>query len=94
MTFEDFVVYNREMGGRVLTTLARGARFVVRVGNESIFYTPESTGIERRHTFKFAKRVFERYEKTGSLKPVDYQNISKNVSYMLTLIAMYTKSKK
>ncbi|HEX9901709.1 MAG TPA: hypothetical protein VGB72_02485 [Acidobacteriota bacterium] len=93
MTFEDLLAYTRTLEGRGLRTLAKDAKFKVSVSKGSILYTPESTGKERGHTFKFARRVFERFLKTKSFIPRDYQDISVNASYMLAVIAMYVESK-
>ena len=94
MTFEELLDHARRLEGQVLRTLAEGARFRVRVGADSLFYTPESTGNERRHTFKFARRVFDRFVQRRSFKTVDYADISKNASYMLAVISSYTESAK
>ncbi|HUT33278.1 MAG TPA: hypothetical protein VNE39_07355 [Planctomycetota bacterium] len=94
MTFEELLSYTRGLEGRVLRTLAQGAKFRVRVDKHRLVYTPESTGTERPHTFKFANRVFEKFLKTRSFRPGDYRDISKNASYMLALISMCSESMK
>ena len=53
---------------------------------------PLSTKKTRPHERKFIESVLDRFDKTGSFITTDYQDLTYNASYTLTLIEQYVKS--
>ncbi len=85
MTYDELVAVARDLDGQALETVT-GKRFTVGVYLDCPFFTPESTGLGRSDGRKAAERVVERFNRTGSLRPSDYQDISRNASYFAPLL--------
>ena len=49
-------------------------------------FVPESTGLGRSDGRKAAERFLARYNDTGSLRPTDYGDVTRNASYFIGLI--------
>ncbi|MGC2424461.1 MAG: hypothetical protein WA666_08930 [Nitrospirota bacterium] len=89
----DFLEFIKTREGEILRTLTRAMPFTVKVTNEGVEYTPQSTMKVRQHPKKYMNLVLEKFSKTGSYKTVDYQQITACSSYTLTLIAEYLKQR-
>jgi hypothetical protein len=89
VALDGLIRHTESLEGIRIRTAGGRAWFTVRVADRGLEYTPESTGIPRLHTTKFIARILERHSRTGSLRPGDYSDISKNVSYILALVASY-----
>jgi len=74
----------------VFQTVGGRATFTLRVLPKGLEYKPEFTLKERLHTHKFMQRILDRYLKSGSLRPGDYSDISKNASYFLAVVGLFT----
>ena len=73
-------------------TRAGRSKFTVCLAGDGVEFTPLSTKKPRLHERKFIERILSRFEKTGSFITSDYQNLTVNASYTLTLIDRYLKS--
>ena len=87
VTYDQLVAVAHRLEGEALETVT-GKRFTVGVYLDCPFFTPESTGLGRSDGRKAAERVVERYNQTGSLRPVDYADVTRNASYFIPLLEM------
>jgi hypothetical protein len=85
MTTTEVLQLARQLAGKPLST-ATGARFSVRVEGNSPSFTPASTGVPRSDGPATLDRFVARYNETGSLRPVDYQDVTRNSSYYVALL--------
>lgn len=63
-----------------------GTKFTVGVYLECPFFVPASTGRGRSDGRRAVERFLERYRETGSLRPADYGDVTRNASYLIGLI--------
>lgn len=73
--------------GETLYTLKQKCPFRVRLTSQGYKWLPMSTGKLRPINMKKAAEVLELFNATGSLKPVDYQQITYNSSYYCAVLA-------
>ena len=85
MTTAEVLQLARQMTNQTLRT-ARGATFAVRVEGNAPWFTPASTGTPRCDGAAALARFVARYNETGSLRPGDYQDITRNSSYYAALL--------
>lgn len=85
MTTAEVLQLARQMTGQTLNT-ARGAVFTVRVEGNAPWFTPASTRIPRPDGVAALARFVARYNETGSLRPGDYQDVTRNSSYYAALL--------
>jgi hypothetical protein len=85
MTYEELLELARRNEGRTLETVT-GKRFTVGVYRDCPFFTPQSTGNGQSDGRKAAERFVQRFNDTGSLKPGDYADVTRNASYFIGLI--------
>ena len=85
MTYEELLELARRNEGRTLETVT-GKRFTVGTYRDCPFFTPASSGNGQSDGRKAAERFLERYNGTGSLKPGDYADVTRNASYFIGLI--------
>ena len=85
MTFAELLALARRLDGASLETVT-GKRFVVGVYRDCPFFTPESSGQGRSDGRKAAEAFLSRYNETGSLRPVDYRDVTVNASYYIGLV--------
>jgi hypothetical protein len=85
MTYDELVNLARRLEGRTLETPS-GKRFSVDIYLDGPFFTPESTGRGRSDGRKAAERFLERYNATGSLRPGDYADVTRNASYFIGML--------
>lgn len=85
MTYEELVTLARRLQGRRLMTVT-GKRFAVGVFRDVPFFTPESSGFGQSDGRKAAERFLDRYNRTGSLRPADYADVTRNASYYIGML--------
>ena len=78
----------RELDGSVLATLYRSERFAIRVhpDGSGVEYTPQSSGKARTQSWDYVERVLAQYNRTHSLHPGEYKDITNHASYTLTIV--------
>ena len=85
MTFEGLLELARRNQGRTLETVT-GKRFTVGVYRDCPFFTPASSGNGQSDGRKAAEKFLQRYNETGSLRPGDYADVTRNASYFIGLL--------
>jgi hypothetical protein len=85
MTYEELLELARGLEGRTLQTVT-GKRFTVGIYRDCPFFTPASSGYGQGDGRKAAERFLERYNETGSLRPGDYADVTRNASYFIGLL--------
>lgn len=86
-TFEDLLDLARRLEDEPLETVT-GRVFTVRVfRDKELVFTPVSSGFGQSDGRKAQERFFARYLATGSLRPSDYADVSRNASYLIGLLA-------
>jgi hypothetical protein len=63
-----------------------GREFTVGVYLDSLVFTPTSTGVGQSDGRKAAERFLDRYNASGSLRPGDYSDVTRNASYLVGLL--------
>ena len=76
---------------KLLTTSARKTQFSVKVLEDDLVFTPISSGKPRKEVSRNIVKVIERFNDSKSIQPKDYQDITFNSVYLVTLIEMYLK---
>ncbi len=89
----DFRSFVKSLHGRSFVTPYRGFEFEVNVCPSGLQYTPTSTGRSWFHAWKDIDKAVARFVKTRSLQLDDYQDITANAFYVLTLICQYNQVK-
>lgn len=84
MTYDELLELARRLEDQPLTTVT-GRVFTVGVYLDSLVFTPISSGRGQSDGRKAAERALERYNATGSLRPGDYADVSRNASYLVGL---------
>ena len=85
MTYDDLVAIARRFEGQTLETVT-GRRFKVGISPRELFFTPESSGYGQSDGRRAHERFIEHYNETGSLKPGDYAQVSRNATYLIGLL--------
>ena len=85
MTYEELLALARRCEGRTLTTVT-GMEFTVGIYRDCPFFTPASSGNGQSDGRKAAERFLERYNATGSLRPGDYADVTRNASYFIGML--------
>lgn len=85
MTYDDLMAMADRLRGRRLETVT-GKGFTVGVAVGCPYFTPESSGYGQSDGRKAAERFVERYTATGSLRPGDYADVTRNASYFIGMI--------
>lgn len=94
LSYEDLIGFAGDLEGETLETVT-GKAFTVGVSrNGEVFFTPASSGYGQSDGRKAAERFLERYNATGSLRPADYAELSRNASYLIGLIMRATDRQK
>jgi hypothetical protein len=85
-TFRDLLDVARRLEDEPLETVT-GRQFTVRVfRDKELVFTPVSSGYGQSDGRKAQERFLARYLETGSLRPSDYADISRNASYLIGLL--------
>ena len=85
MTYEELIELARRLEDRPLITVT-GKSFTVGVYLDCPFFTPQSSGQGQSDGRKAAERFLARFNETGSLRPGDYADVTRNASYLIGLI--------
>ena len=87
MTYEQLIELAQRLEGRQLETVT-GRRFTVGVSTAEHcpYFTPASSGYPQTDGRKAAERFLARYNETGSLRPSDYADVTRNASYYVGLM--------
>ena len=85
VTYDDMLALARRAQGQTLETVT-GRAFTVGIFMDCPFFTPMSTGRGQSDGRKAAERFVDRYNRTGSLRPADYANVTRNASYFIGLL--------
>ena len=88
---DSFMAFCKNLEGRRLHTVGRRARFFLKPEHspDRICYVPESSGKNRLSEKRWIERVLNRYAQIGSLRPIDYRDLTVHASYTLALIKLY-----
>jgi hypothetical protein len=85
VTYAELLALARRFADRPLQTIT-GREFTVGIYLDSLVFTPASSGLGQSDGRKAAERFLERYNRTGSLRPGDYADVSRNASYLVGLL--------
>ncbi len=85
MTYDELLALARKLEGQTLATVT-GKEFTVGIFLDCPFFTPASSGLGRSDGRKAAERFVARYNATGSLRPADYADVTRNASYYIGLL--------
>lgn len=85
MTYEELLDLARSLEGETLETVT-GKAFTVGIALGNPFFTPASSGYGQSDGRKAAERFLERYNATGSLRPADYKDVTRNASYFIGML--------
>ncbi|HEX5012535.1 MAG TPA: hypothetical protein VFV72_00140 [Candidatus Limnocylindrales bacterium] len=85
MTYEQLLALARRLEDQPLTT-PTGREFTVGVYMDCPFFIPASTGLGRSDGKKAARAFLDRYTRTGSVRPSDYADVTRNASYFIGLL--------
>jgi hypothetical protein len=85
MTYEQLLALARRLADRPLRTVT-GREFTVGVYRDCPFFIPVSSGVGQSDGAKAAHAFLERYNATGSLRPSDYADVTRNASYFIGLL--------
>jgi len=85
VTYEELLQLARRLQGQTLETVT-GRKFSVGLYRGAPIFTPASSGSGRSDGPKAARRFVERYAVTGSLRPGDYADITRNASYFIGML--------
>ena len=85
MTYDELLALARRSRGRKLETVT-GKKFTVDVYRDCPFFTPASSGYGQSDGRKAAERFLARFNETGSLRPGDYTDVTRNASYFVGLL--------
>jgi hypothetical protein len=85
LTYDRLLELARAAEGKTLETVT-GKKFTVGIYRDGLFFTPASSGYGQADGRKAAERFVERYNETGSMRPGDYGNLTRNASYLIGLL--------
>ena len=86
MTYEELIELARRLEGETLETVT-GKAFTVGIARTGdVFFTPASSGYGQSDGRKAAERFLARYNETGSMRPGDYGDVSRNASYLIGML--------
>jgi hypothetical protein len=90
----DLKAYARSLAGQTLETMTQRKQFTVDVSATGFTFTPASTAKPRTRSDRKVQRVLERYHEQRSLRPMDYQDMTVNASYILTILQRYLDARR
>ncbi len=85
MIHEELLALVRQNAGRTLETVT-GKKFTVGLYRDCPYFTPQSSGYGQSDGRKAAERFLVRYNRSGSLRPGDYSDVTRNASYYIGLL--------
>jgi len=84
----DFLNFCKSLAGQEIGTIGGRAKFMVKVIEDGLEFTPLSSGEPRFHNGKYVDRVLDTFEKSQSFKPSNHR-YTYHASYHLALIKKY-----
>lgn len=90
MTYEELLDLARRFQGRTLETVT-GKKFTVGIALDCPFFTPASSGYGQSDGRRAAERFLARYNETGSLRPGEYADVTRNASYFIGMLLMVSR---
>ncbi len=85
LTYARLLKLARAAEGQELETVT-GRRFTVGIYRDGLFFTPASSGYGQADGRRAAERFVERFNETGSMRPGDYGDVTRNASYLIGLL--------
>ncbi len=85
MTWEELLALARRCEGQTLETVT-GKKFTVGIYRDCPFFTPASSGYGQSDGRKAGERFLERFNRSGSLAPGEYADVTRNASYYIGLL--------
>lgn len=85
LTYGRLLDLARAAEGQELQTVT-GRRFTVGIYRDGLFFTPASSGYGQADGRRAAERFVERFNDTGSMRPGDYADVTRNASYLIGLL--------
>ena len=85
VTYEELLELARQRQGKTLETVT-GKSFTVGIYRDCPFFTPSSSGYGQSDGRRAAERFLVRYNKSGSLRPGDYADVTRNASYFIGML--------
>ena len=85
LTYASLLELARRLEGKVLETVT-GKKFTVGIYRDAPFFTPASSGYGQADGRPAMERFVERYNQTGSLRPGDYADVTRNASYFIGML--------
>ena len=85
MTYAELLELARRYDGQILETVT-GKEFTVGTYMDCPVFTPLSSGVGQSDGRKAAERFVARFNQSGSTRPSDYSDVSRNASYLIGLI--------
>lgn len=85
VTYDELLRLARRLEDQPLETVT-GREFTVGVYLDSLVFTPASSGLGQSDGRKAAERFLARYNETGSVRPGDYADVTRNASYLVGLL--------
>jgi hypothetical protein len=85
LTYERLLELARAAENETLETVT-GRTFTVGIYRDGLFFTPASSGYGQADGRRPAERFLERYNETGSLRPGQYGDVTRNASYLIGLL--------
>jgi hypothetical protein len=85
VTYDELLALARRLEGQSLETVT-GRKFKVGIYRDCPFFTPASSGWGQSDGRKAAERFVARYNETGSLRPGDYADVTRNASYLIGML--------
>ena len=85
MTYREMLDLARRYEGHDLLTVT-GRPFRVGIYRDCPFFTPASSGRGQSDGRKAAEAFLARYNDSGSLRPGDYADVTRNASYFVGLL--------
>lgn len=85
MTYQELLDLGRRNEGLEFLTVT-GRPFRVGIYRDCPFFTPASSGHGQSDGRKATEAFVARYNETGSLRPGDYADVTRNASYFVGLL--------
>ncbi len=86
MTYDELLELARRLEDQPISTVT-GRTFTVGIYLDSLVFTPVSSGLGQSDGRKAAERFLARYNETGSLRPGDYADVTRNASYLVGMLS-------
>ena len=91
MTYDELRELARRLEDQPISTVT-GRTFTVGIYLDSLVFTPVSSGLGQSDGRKAAERFLARYNETGSLRPGDYADVTRNASYLVGMLSHARRS--